>query len=111
MRLNFLFLLHLALTCTSEIPLVNGPAPIPDAQITASSSWGGTTLPQYARLNSTAGAGAWCPGYDEINAPTLNMYIQVGIKRVAVEFGDPMKYMMYLNGYVLEKLQLLLLLP
>ena len=59
---------------------MNGPTPIPDSQITASSSWRLDHGPKYARLNNTAGAGAWCPGAIEVDAPTPNMYIQVGIK-------------------------------
>ena len=69
--------------CSADIPLVNGPAPIPDSQITASSSWKLNHGPQYARLNNTAEAGAWCPGETEVNAPTPNMYIQVGIRLIS----------------------------
>ena len=62
------------------MPLINGPEPIPDKQITASSEYTVVHGPRYARLNNTVLAGAWCPSVAERDAPTPNMYIQVCVK-------------------------------
>ena len=70
--------------CTSETPLVNGPAPIPDSQITASSEYSALHAPRQARLHNTVGKGAWCPSDQEKTAPILNMYIQVSVRSCEV---------------------------
>ena len=76
--------LRLEPTCAVEIPLVSGPFPIPDLQMTASSEFPDPDkhFPAdhgacQARLHNTNGAGAWCPTWEDRDAPTLNMFIQV----------------------------------
>ena len=71
---------RVAPTCTSEIPLLNGPTPIPDLQITASSQIDSWHSPQYARLHNTAGANGWCPSWAEQSATPPSMYLQVSAK-------------------------------
>ncbi|XP_043967825.1 discoidin domain-containing receptor 2-like isoform X2 [Gambusia affinis] len=54
---------------------------IPDQDLTASSRWYETTGPQYARLNSEDGDGAWCPeGQLE---PSDSQYLQIDLRRLA----------------------------
>ena len=60
--------------CTVETPLVNGPSPIPDAQITASSVYDANFVTSNARLNSIR---AWAPTYAELTAPIPSMFLQV----------------------------------
>jgi len=70
--------MHLAPTCASDIPLVNGPVPIPDAQFTASSQWDFDNYgPHKARFNTTT---SWCTSGDDANYQPSNMFIQVGVK-------------------------------
>jgi len=66
---------HIVPTCDEE--LVNGPFPIPDSQITASSEWANDHGPHKARLHNNVPPAAWCPSDDEKCAPTPRMYIQV----------------------------------
>jgi len=74
-----MFHARLAPTCPLEIPLVNGPAPIPDAQITASSQLDDVSYgAQQARLISTT---AWCPSSEAL-ATVPNVYIQVHVQEV-----------------------------
>ena len=88
---------RLAPTCAVEVPLVSGPSPIPDNQMTASSIFGTAHEPYYARLHTTGGGGGWCPTYAERDAPEPNMYTQVSIK------GDVL-YMYLLHVYILLSL-------
>jgi len=66
-----------ALPCGVEEALVSGTNPIPDAQMTASSSWHDGTAPRQARISNTAGNGAWRCSDEELAAPQPRMYIQV----------------------------------
>jgi len=63
-------------SCDVEEALVSGNNPIPDAQITASSWVDDDRAPRQARINNTAGLGAWhCSA--EHDAPEPRMFIQV----------------------------------
>jgi len=64
-------------SCDEDEPLVSGRKPIPDAQITASSEYSGSTLATNARINNTAGYGAWVCSSAEATAAEPRMYIQV----------------------------------
>ena len=64
-------------TCGVEVALVSGTNPIPDAHITASSEKDTTTAARYARINNTAGNGAWRCSSEEIDAPERRMFLQV----------------------------------
>jgi len=65
-------------SCVVEEALVSGNNPIPDGQITASSVYDIALSPaHYARINNTAGWGAWLPSVTEIEVPELRMYLQV----------------------------------
>jgi len=68
---------HIAPACSPEVPLVNGPSPIPDDQMTASSQNNADLAPRYARLHNTVVHGAWCPASVEMDAAAPSMYIQV----------------------------------
>ena len=77
-----LYLLYLpciqtAPSCGVEEALVSGINPIPDAQITASSEASTDTAARYARIDNTAGNGAWVCSSAEISAPEARMYLQV----------------------------------
>jgi len=69
--------LHVVVSsCGVEEALVSGNNPIPDAQITASSSLDDNAAPRQARINNTNGYGGWhC--LNEHNEPEPKMYIQV----------------------------------
>jgi len=73
---------HIAPACSPEVPLVNGPSPVPDNQMTASSQNNADLAPRYARLHNTVVHGAWCPAIAETNAATPSMYIQVSTVNV-----------------------------
>ena len=60
-------------SCTNEDPLVTS---IPDEQMTASSVFDSTYLPQYARINNQNTERGWCPSQEELNIGAL-FYIQV----------------------------------
>ncbi|KAM4746242.1 discoidin domain-containing receptor 2 isoform 2-T2 [Anableps anableps] len=65
---------------------------IPDEDLTASSRWYETTGPQYARLNSEDGDGAWCPkGQLE---PSDSQYLQIDLRRLTflTLFGTQGRY-------------------
>jgi len=76
-----MFHMRSAPTCPIEIPLVNGPAAIPDSQITASSENAADLGAKQARLNSTA---AWCPSGQDLDT-SPNMYIQVSVKHCKLD--------------------------
>ena len=60
--------------CPSEIPLINGPFPIPYSYITASSELRAELASYKARFHYTT---AWCPANYETNNQSPTMYIQV----------------------------------
>uniref|UniRef100_A0A3B3TNJ5 receptor protein-tyrosine kinase n=1 Tax=Poecilia latipinna TaxID=48699 RepID=A0A3B3TNJ5_9TELE len=65
---------------------------IPNEDLTASSRWYETTGPQYARLNSEDGDGAWCPeGQLE---PSDSQYLQIDLRRLTflTLFGTQGRY-------------------
>uniref|UniRef100_A0A3B5QAQ0 receptor protein-tyrosine kinase n=1 Tax=Xiphophorus maculatus TaxID=8083 RepID=A0A3B5QAQ0_XIPMA len=65
---------------------------IPDQDLTASSRWYETTGPQYARLNSEDGDGAWCPkGQLE---PSDSQFLQIDLRRLTflTLFGTQGRY-------------------
>uniref|UniRef100_A0A3B5MNC3 receptor protein-tyrosine kinase n=1 Tax=Xiphophorus couchianus TaxID=32473 RepID=A0A3B5MNC3_9TELE len=65
---------------------------IPDQDLTASSRWYETTGPQYARLNSEDGDGAWCPkGQLE---PLDSQFLQIDLRRLTflTLFGTQGRY-------------------
>ena len=65
-------------SCGVEEALVSGNNPIPDAHITASSVYDSVSSPaRYARINNTAGWGAWLSSLAEMVAPEPRMYLQV----------------------------------
>ena len=77
-----LYLLYLpciqtAPSCGVEEALVSGINPIPDTQITASSEYSTNTAARYARIDNTAGAGAWLCSTAEYSSAEQRMYIQV----------------------------------
>jgi len=75
--MNVYFLLYLYKELTCGVALVSGTNPIPDAHITASSEYNVYTPAHYARINNTAGSGAWRCSDAERTAPEPRMYLQV----------------------------------
>jgi len=73
----YIYFLYKEPTCDVEVALVSGNNPIPDAHITASSEYGTHTAAHYARINNTAGDGAWRCSSAEFFAPEPRMYLQV----------------------------------
>ena len=70
--------MNTAPTCNTEVPLVGGLIPVPDAHFTASSVWMSPNNDPYkARLNS---ASAWSASVAERDAPEPNYYLQVSFK-------------------------------
>jgi len=73
----YIYFLYKEPTCGVEVALVSGNNPIPDAHITASSEGHTSTAAHYARINNTAGLGAWVCSNAESDAPEPRMYLQV----------------------------------
>ena len=59
-------------SCVTEEALVDGVLPIPDNQITATSSSDVNHTPPNARLDNTLNGGSWCG-----NATDTNLFIMV----------------------------------
>jgi len=66
-------LIALGPTCATEEALIDGSAPIPDGQMTASS----VNLFVYAHSARINFSGAWCASFGEIGTSPPQMWIQV----------------------------------
>ena len=73
----YIYFLDKVPTCGVEEALVSGNNPIPDAHITASSEYDVHRVARNARINNTAGAGAWMCSVAERDAPERRMFLQV----------------------------------
>jgi len=67
--------------CIEEGFLINGPNPLPQHYMTASSSWGPYHYPEFAILHNTYTSGvhigSWCPTNADFEAGNSYMQVQI----------------------------------